>query len=195
MEEPDLITQGERRPEPPPAANESDPMLESQQAWLTLLFKRHRDALYRYLCRIVSPDDASELVQEAYFRLLRHRNVVRLDAMARGLLFETATNLARDLRRRQATHHAARHVSLEDADERVTEVGPVEYLATEDTLRSLESALRRMPEDMRMMFALHRFRDLNYEAIARVMGCGVRTVARKVAEAMVRLADAVEEAG
>lgn len=108
------MTQEPREPRQTPAEVQTiepaaaDPVVQSQQAYVTLLFNRYRGALHRYLARLVSVDDAAELVQETYFRLLRHGQMVQLEAMARSFLFQTATNLARDLRRRRSTHHAER---------------------------------------------------------------------------------------
>jgi DNA-directed RNA polymerase specialized sigma24 family protein len=41
-------------------------------------------------------EEAADLVQETYYRLLRRGGTIELDFMARALLFHTATNLARD---------------------------------------------------------------------------------------------------
>src|SRR5579871_5750782 len=79
---------------------------QSHQAYVTLLFNKYRAALQRYLRRFVLAEDAAELVQETYFRLLRRGELLHVEPMARAFLFETATNLARDLRRRRLTRHA-----------------------------------------------------------------------------------------
>src|SRR5271170_4887874 len=87
---------------------------QSHREYLAHLFVKHRASLHRYLARLVRFEDAAELVQETYCRLLRHGNTVRLEAMARAFLFHTATNLARDHRRRRMARLADRHVQLDD---------------------------------------------------------------------------------
>ena len=166
----------------------------SHRAYVTMLFNRHRISLQRYLMRLVPPDDAAELVQESYYRLLRHGAMVRVDAMARSFLFQTATNLARDHYRRRASHRASLHVPIEDQEIVEDHLGPDEQLAGEQTRALLERAIAALPPDTRTVFMLNRYRDLTYPQIAEVMSLSARTVARKMAEAIERLSAAVSEA-
>jgi RNA polymerase sigma factor (sigma-70 family) len=166
----------------------------SHRAYVTMLFNRHRVSLQRYLTRLVPADDAAELVQESYYRLLRHGEMVRIDAMARSFLFQTATNLARDHHRRRASHRASLHVPIEDQEIAEEHLGPDEQLASEQTRLLLERAIAELPQDTRTVFLLHRFRDLTYPQIAEVMSLSGRTVARKMAEAIERLSAAMSEA-
>jgi RNA polymerase sigma-70 factor (ECF subfamily) len=173
------------------AAVPADP---SHRAYVTMLFNRHRVSLQRYLTRLVPPDDAAELVQESYYRLLRHGEMVKIDAMARSFLFQIATNLARDHHRRRASHRAALHVPIDDEEIVEDHLGPDEQLAGEQTRALLERAIAALPPDTRTVFMLHRFRDLTYPQIAEIMSVSARTVARKMAEAIERLSSAMSEA-
>lgn len=173
---------------------EAVPADPSHRAYVTMLFNRHRVSLQRYLMRLVPPDDAAELMQESYYRLLRHGEMVRIDAMARSFLFQTATNLARDYHRRRASHRAAQHVPIDDEELIEDHLGPDEQLAGEQTRALLERAIAELPADTRTVFLLNRFRDLTYPQIAEIMSLSARTVARKMAEAIERLSAAVSEA-
>jgi RNA polymerase sigma-70 factor (ECF subfamily) len=180
----------------PGAADAADPVPSdpSHRAYVTMLFNRHRLSLQRYLMRLVPPDDAAELVQESYYRLLRHGEMVKIDAMARSFLFQTATNLARDYYRRRVSHRAALHVPIDDEEIIEDHLGPDEQLAGEQTRVLLERAIADLPADTRTVFLLHRFRDLTYPQIAQIMSLSGRTVARKMAEAIERLSAAMTEA-
>lgn len=159
----------------------------SHQEYIGQLFARHRASLLRYLSKLVKIDDAGELVQEAYFRLLRHGETLRLEAMARAFLFHTATNLARDLRRRRRARHADQHTDIDYEEVAQTHLGPDDYLASEQTRKALEQAIAALPSETRTVFLLHRFRELSYAQIAKTMNLSDRTVARKMAEAIERL--------
>jgi len=163
----------------------------SQRAWVEALFSRYRGALQSYLTRLVPADDASELVQETYFRLLRHGQTVQIEGMARALLFHTATNLARDLVRRRRARRADQHVSFDDALLTQHEQGPEEQVFGEQVLVTIERTLAAMPDDTRSVFLLCRFRELDYAAIAVQLGLSKRTVARKMADATERLGAAL----
>jgi RNA polymerase sigma-70 factor (ECF subfamily) len=61
-------------------------------------------ALWAYLARITGDrQQADDLLQECYYRLLRVRTVHEDDAHRRNYLFRIATNLARDGYRRRST--------------------------------------------------------------------------------------------
>src|SRR5579862_4112659 len=137
-----------------PEAGSATPDDPSHRAYVTMLFNRHRVSLQRYLMRLVPPDDAAELVQESYYRLLRHGEMVRVDAMARSFLFQTATNLARDHHRRRASHRAAMHVPIEDQEIAEEHLGPDEQLAGEQARALLERAIADLPQDTRTVFLL-----------------------------------------
>ncbi len=171
-----------------------EPVTDAQRAYITLLFNKYRAPLNRYLRRFVSADDAGDLTQETYFRLLRHGRMVQLEAMARSFLFQTATNLVRDHRRRRLTHFADQHVSLTDAEAGTTAAEPVDDLIGEQALGALEQALQQMPEDVRRVFLLYRFRDLDYAQIGKLMRLSTRSVARKMAQAIELLSAALGDA-
>lgn len=181
---------------PPQAPVQADdapadsPVPQSRNAYMTLLFNRYRDSLYRYLARFVPRDEIPDLVQETYFRLLRHDSVVQIDALARGLLFQTATNLARDHRRRNKARHSESHVPLEESEEVGAPGTPDERLASEQMLEIIEHTLEQLPKDTRTVFVLSRFRGLNYTDIGAAMSLSSRTVARKMAEALDALSSA-----
>jgi RNA polymerase sigma factor (sigma-70 family) len=166
----------------------------SHRDYVTQLFDRYRASLHRYLVRLVRIEDAAELVQETFFRMLRHDGLVRFETMARAFLFHTATNLARDQRRRRVTHHAEQHIDVSLQEIAEEHRGPDEQLASEQTLALIERAIADLPADTRTVFMLHRFRELSYPQIAQTMNLSARTVARKMAEALEQLASALEAA-
>jgi RNA polymerase sigma factor (sigma-70 family) len=165
---------------------------QSQSAYATLLFNRYRASLHRYLTRFVSAEDADELVQETYFRLLRHGETVQLEAMARAFLFRTATNLVRDHHRRRQVRHSAQHVPLEGHEPDEAHGGPEEQLLGRQLLDIVESTIANMPADTRSVFLMGRFRGMSYPEIASVMNLSSRTVARKMTEALTALGEALE---
>ena len=179
-------------PQGSPTDRHDDESAQSQRDYVAQLFTKYRASLHRYLARLVRFEDAAELVQETYYRMLRHGGTVRLEAMARAFLFHTATNLARDHRRRRLTHRTDQHTPLEMQEIGQDHLGPDEQLVGEQTLSVIESAIADLPSDTRTVFLLHRFRDLSYPQIAEMMNLSTRTVARKMAEALDRLGTVVK---
>jgi len=168
-----------------------DPVAQSQAAYATLLFNRYRASLHRYLARFVPADEADELVQETYFRLLRHGETVQLEALARAFLFRTATNLVRDHHRRKQVRRSDLHVPLDDHDPGEEHLGPEEQLLGRQLLDIVEETIAGMPAETRSVFLMSRFRDMSYPEIAHALNLSARTVTRKMAEAMEMLGTAV----
>jgi RNA polymerase sigma-70 factor (ECF subfamily) len=181
----DVLKSTETRPEDAAAC----PTDAAQRAFLTLLFNKYRGALLRHVGRMVrSPEDAADLVQDTYLRVMDRISVSRFDAAARGYLFQTATNLARDYYRRQRFRA---HASLDEAQDDALvarDPTPEQIVAANQVTAALRAAIGRMPEDARAVFLLARSRDLSYEEIARHLAIGRRTVERRMAEAMAFLA-------
>ncbi len=168
----------------------ADPTDAAQRAFLTLLFNKYRGALLRHVGRFAgSREDAADIVQDTYLRVMGRISLSRFDGEARAYLFQTATNLARDHHRRQK-HRS--HAALDDAPEETLDTGdplPEEVLAAAQLTSALRAAIAAMPESTRAVFLLARSRELPYEEIARRLGVGRRTVERRVAEAVAFLAD------
>jgi RNA polymerase sigma-70 factor (ECF subfamily) len=166
-----------------------DPMAEHGRAYFAALFHKYRSSLFRYLTGLVSsPDDAAELVQECYTRLLQQEGVTKLEAVSRTYLFQIATNLARDHFRRRLTRHSSAHFDLdafEIADERG---GPERTVVWDQTIDSIKQGIKELPPMTRRIFLLSRFRGKTYPQIATLLGVSTRTVERKMSEAMEVLA-------
>src|SRR5688572_8438996 len=79
------------------------PLSPAESEFARELFERHRLSLRRYLTGLVpTREDANEVLQETFLRLLRQPSFEQLRENARAYLFQTATNLARDLFRQRA---------------------------------------------------------------------------------------------
>ena len=165
-----------------------DPVGDTERAYLTLLFNKYRGALYRYLLSLVaSREDAADLLQESYFRLLRRGSLIHVDDLARAYLFETARNLAADHRRCAASHRIAAHVSIDDLALESHDAAPDHVVATQDLLAQLAAAILKLPESSRTVFLLSRYRAMSHAEIGRFLGISTRTVERRMAEALERV--------
>ena len=141
-----------------------------------------------------SREDAAELVQETYLRVMRHIQTSRFEAAARAYLFQTATNLARDHHRRQRFRDHDNLDELPEAAWPTAGTSPDQAVAADQVLTLLRSAILDLPPITRDVFLKARMQNLGYAEIAREMGLSVRTVERRVAEAMQALCDRLRSA-
>ena len=171
------------------AVADQDRMVDHSRACFTALFHKYRSSLFRYLTGLVtSPDDAAELVQESYARLLQHQDVAQIESVSRSYLFQIATNLARDHYRRHATRRSGTHLDVDDLDIADERAGPEENLVWDSTIDSIKGAIKELPTMTRRVFLLSRFRGKTYPQIALLLGVSTRTVERKMSEAVQLLA-------
>ncbi len=156
------------------------------------LYRRHNDALYRYLLRLCRhPATAEDLFQDVWGKIIKARANYRPTAKFTTFLYRVAHNCFIDHVRRNK-----RHANNTDLDPEV-HADPAEL---PDTLveRSLAKerlalALRDLPEDQRDAFLLHEEAGLSIDEIASVTGSNRETAKSRLRYAVNKLRDAIEE--
>lgn len=143
--------------------------------------------LRRYVrARMGSRDDAEDVIQEAYLRVLRYSVDHGVEDMER-LLFSAAKNLAIDsIRRRRARDRTATSYAALEAD---TQTWPAldEQVYVQQRLSSIETAVALLPERCREVFLLHRVESLSYSQVAARLGISVSAVEKNIARACLLL--------
>jgi RNA polymerase sigma factor CnrH len=154
----------------------------ARAALVEQLFTAHRSALLQYLKRLLSSsEDAEEIVQETYIRLLKFEDIEQLDSQVRRFLFRIATNLARDrFRQRKARAHDA-HLSYELVDLEANDASPDEIADWDAGMEVLKRALLDLPPRHRQVFLLHVTENMSYRTIAKHLGVSTKTVERDLA--------------
>jgi RNA polymerase sigma factor (sigma-70 family) len=180
-------------PEPPAGVPTSS---ESRSELIARLFAEHNDALIRFLAlRLRSQQEAKEVAQEAYVRLLSLDQPGAVGFL-RAFLFKTAANLAVDrIRHQQTTQHAARSGKL---FEDLGEPSPEQLAASAQDMHLLEKLIDELPPKCRRAFLLHTVHGLEFAQIAAQMGLRERMVRTYIVRATVYCRaglDAVASAG
>jgi RNA polymerase sigma-70 factor (ECF subfamily) len=147
-------------------------------AALAELCSRWDRRLYRFLHRCGSGDDADDLFQETWIRVVR--SAARFDPERRfsTWLFQIALNLARDLARRRAGSIRNRLPSR-----------PMNAVDRMDRSIDARRLLEALPEAQREVVILRMFADLSEEECAEVLGCPRGTVKSRLHLAVKRLAE------
>ena len=149
----------------------------------TRVFVRFQRSLLRYLRDLLERrEDAEDVAQETYVRLVRAGLLEQSEMHVRAFMFRAATNLAYDRfrqRRSRGPHDEAELALLPDeapAAERI--------VAMEQALSAIERALLALPPRCRQVFLLRTSHELGYEEIAARLGVGKRTVEREMQTAL-----------
>lgn len=157
---------------------------DAVNAAVARLFAAHRLALHRYLARMLySGDEAEEVAQEAYVRLLRARNQELLadPEAARRFLFTVATNLARDRFRQRRAHFRDAHVPVELDELAGIQEAPEDIVDWNAGVRVIKQVLLDLPPRHRQVFLLHVMQGMSYRAIAVQLEVSAKTVERDIA--------------
>jgi RNA polymerase sigma-70 factor (ECF subfamily) len=156
------------------------------------IFREHNDSLVRFIAaRLGSKQEAAEVAQEAYVRLLSldHDEAV---SYLRAFLFKTAANLATDrLRVRSRRGFIVTAGSLEKA---VFELSPDRELEGEQAIERLRQAIDELPEKCREAFLMYRLEELSCADSAVRLGLQERMVWRYIARALEYIRLRVKEA-
>ena len=148
-----------------------------------LLLHRYRTPLVNFLYRMVrNREQAEDLAQEVFIRVYRARADYVPSAKFTTWLFRIATNLAlnsvRDTRhqRMEVSLDAPVTVDAEDGDERpidVAEKNPniEEHLVQEAQRDMIRHSIDKLPEKQRAAVLLHKYQDLDYGEISKILEC------------------------
>ena len=149
----------------------------------------HLDRLYRAAWAMCgSREDAEDLVQETYAKVLAKRRVIATDEDALPYLLTVLRNtFVSSLRTRARRPQTA---SLEDAEGRLAAPGsgsPVEIVAA----REVFAAIAALPADQRDVIAAVDVAGLSYAEAAETLGVPAGTVMSRLYRGRARVADAV----
>ena len=156
------------------------------------LYRRHNDALYRYLLRLCRHrESAEDIFQEVWGKIIKSRDNYRVTAKFTTFLYRVAHNCFIDHLRRNKRHANAlefdvdQHAGSADQPDMDTE----RLLAKERLAR----ALLDLPDEQRDVFLLHEEAGLSIDEIAAVTGAKRETAKSRFRYAVSKLRDAINE--
>ena len=148
-------------------------------------FQQHYPALLQFLARQLSdPDQAADIAQETYLRLVALGEPDSTIEQPRAFIFRIASNLAIDQQRREARHsqrRAPEELAGDTSDRRLC--AETIHLARE-RLRQLDTALAELPANCGQALMLSRLDGLTYAEIGQRLGVSESMVARYIAQAL-----------
>lgn len=153
----------------------------------TASFRDYDKQLHRYLIRrMPSPQDAEDLAQEVYLRLLRIDSTKCVHKPL-AYIYGIASHVVADFR--SDTHYE--HKFISDNEDEAQEEGPetpVDDLIDRLNLQQqLERALTRLPRTHAEVLLAHKHRGLSYEEVAAELGLSIHTVEKYVTQAKAKI--------
>lgn len=157
-----------------------------------VLYRRHNDALYRYLLRLSRhPDNADDIFQEVWGKIIRARDSYRPTAKFATFLYRVAHNCFIDHLRRNKRHV---HSEFFEPEEQPDPGAAPEDLAERSLARRrLGAALHDLPDEQREVFLLHEEAGLSLDQIAAIMNSNRETTKSRLRYAVNKLRAAIDE--
>lgn len=155
------------------------------------LYREQAPRLRRWVdARVRSSEDASDLVQDAFARLLGagarqglHKPEAFLNRIVRNLLIDRSRRLS----------GRTTHVPIDETNEPLVRATQEDELELEQMRRRYRAAVDALPPRMREVFVLHRVEGLGYKDIATQLGISIRTVEWHFGEALLRIGRDLEQ--
>lgn len=174
-----VLTSGKPRDEPTPQEEGA----ESRAECVSRLFREHNRALVGFVyARLKSEQEAREIAQEAYVKLLQ-LDAPEAASFLRAYLFRIAENLAFDrLRQRRSRGRLDTLISFEELN---LEASAERAAIAREELGLIEQAVSELPSKCQEAFREHRLADMPIGDVATKMNVSERMVRKHIARALV----------
>jgi len=148
------------------------------------VIRRHHDSLLRFLHRRLRiKEDAADVAQEAYIRLMQYEGSKKI-ASPSSMLFRIAINVANDLGRAAQARQAGQQLPVEGLELPSPEPSAEREIAGQQELDLLYEAIEQLPPKCRHVFLLSRVRRMTYPQIAAHCGISVKMVEKHISHAL-----------
>jgi RNA polymerase sigma-70 factor (ECF subfamily) len=152
-----------------------------------LLVIKYQHKLLKLIQRYVrDPSEALDVAQEAFFKAYRALPSFRADSAFYTWLYRIAINTAKNYIVASARRPATFDFDTQDPEQ----YEPLAKLRDEDTperlvlsdeiLRTVDSAIQDLPEELRTAILLRELEGMSYDQIAQTMECPVGTVRSRI---------------
>jgi RNA polymerase sigma-70 factor, ECF subfamily len=155
---------------------------EGDGASFGVLLEKHRSSVIHFLYRMVQNHAvAEELGQEVFLRVYRSRSTYEPTAKFTTWLFRIATHLALNSLRDGKNERLQERLDDDSKDMPVRQVSDrkptVEAsMVYQARLEEVRQAIATLPEKQRAAVLMHKYQEMEYSQIARVLNCSESAV-------------------
>ena len=140
-------------------------------------------ALRAFFGRRAEAHEIDDLIQEVLLRMHNRRSTVEV-ANLPSFIFQTATNVLLDRRRRETVRRSSAHCELKEIQHPRDDLSPERILQAKQEASVAVEALKELSPRTRAAFVLIRFEGLSYKAAATRLGISVSAVEKHVTKAL-----------
>lgn len=162
------------------------PVAESVRQPLSVkeVIRRYHGSLLSFLRqRLRTSEDAADVAQEAYIRLMQYEGSREIQSPS-SMLFRIAINIANDLGRSEQVRRVSDQCGLDDVDLVCERSSPEREVAAGQDLALLYETIENLPPKCRQVFLLSRVHYMTYPQIAKHCGISVKMVEKHISHAL-----------
>lgn len=147
-----------------------------------VLLQKHRSAVIHFLYRMVlNQAVAEELAQEVFLRVYRSRSTYEPTAKFTTWLFRIATHLALNALRDNKNERFQDRLDDNTSDLPIRQVSDgqptvEQNMVSQARLAEVRKAVSMLPEKQRAAVLMHKYEEMEYSQIAKVLGCSESAV-------------------
>lgn len=163
-----------------------------KQAYANIIDK-YKNQLYATILRMTrNPQDAQDLVQDAFIKVYRNLDKYDANGSFSGWLYRVAINHCMDEFRKN--RYSTVQVEI-DETKVVNHEHPEVVFLKKEKRRQLERLIATLPEDERLIILLRYVNEISYEEIGEVMDVPLSTVRNKLHRAKKKMRETVKREG
>jgi RNA polymerase sigma-70 factor (ECF subfamily) len=155
---------------------------EGDGASFGVLLEKHRSSVVHFLYRMVQNHAvAEELAQEVFLRVYRSRSTYEPTARFTTWLFRIATHLALNALRDGKNERSQERLDDDTSEMPARQVSDrrpsvEQSMVYQAKLEEIRRAIAALPEKQRAAVLMHKYEEMEYSQIARVLSCSESAV-------------------
>jgi RNA polymerase sigma-70 factor (ECF subfamily) len=150
------------------------------------LYQRHVVKLIAIaMNKVHDRDSAQELVQDAFVKLYKHKDVLAPDTSIRAYLYVILKNLILNHYRKQLIQH--KYESYAIHQQSFQDNSTMEGIESRELEKRLHAEIEKLPEKCKAVFLLSRKENLSNKEIATTLNISENTVEQHMRKALSRL--------
>jgi RNA polymerase sigma-70 factor, ECF subfamily len=155
---------------------------EGDGASFGVLLDKHRSSVVHFLYRMVQNHPvAEELAQEVFLRVYRSRSTYEPTAKFTTWLFRIATHLALNALRDGKNERLQEHLDDDSSDMPVRQISDSrpsveQFMVYQVRLDEVRRSVATLPEKQRAAVLMHKYEEMEYSQIAKVLNCSESAV-------------------
>lgn len=165
----------------------------AKDSYETIIAKYRPQIVSFFHKRVGCRDDAEDLAQEVFFRLIRRHDIQNIKVI-RSYLFEVARNVLIDSVRRNRARCSNMHEDLSDLIPDPASPMCDQIIMAKEQSAHMKRGFLQLPSRTRSIFVLRRLAGMQHKEIASSLGVSISTVEKHLKQANKHLKNCINEA-